>query len=278
MGKVILCVGKTAKTPYLMKATGTKIHTMEELCYYIYHNVETISEDLFQMDLIEFIRTELGLTERADYLMELVKKKVGIKDLVVCFLCSADYFDKNEINHLLAEIDVLFRLNTAQRKKRHADFCMRHNQWSEAMREYRMILNSKEFTELTSEEYGDILHNIGLLEAKSGAFVVAANKFREAYERNHKEESLKQYLYALKLGKQEEVLEREIKLYAGTRELIIELDQKFFLTEERSEYTALHAKVDRLDKLREEGKIKEYYSLADELLSLLKDKYRKNSI
>ncbi len=278
MGKVILCVGKTAKTPYLMKATGTKIYTMEELCYYIYHNVETISEELFQLDLIEFIRSELGLVARADYLQELLKKKVGIKDLVVCILCSADYYDKNEINQLLAEIDVLYRLNSAQRKKRHADFCMRHHQWSEAMREYRKILNSKEFTELTSEEYGDILHNIGVLEARSGAFVVAANKFREAYERNHKEASLKQYLYALKLGKQEEVLEQEIKLYVGTRELLETLEQKFLRIEEESEYTALHAQVSQLTKLRQEGKIKDYYHSVDALLQQLKDKYRKNSL
>ncbi len=278
MGKLILCTGKTAKRPYIFKATGTKIYTMEELCYYIYHNVETISEDLFRIELIDFIRDELGLTERAEYLEELVKKRVGIKDLVVSIFCSADYYDKYEINGLLAEIDILYRMNAAQRKKRQADFCMRHSQWKQAMTQYRNILNSKEFTELTSEEYGDILHNIGVLEAKNGAFIIASSKFREAYERNHKEESLKQYLYALKLSNQQEVFEREVKMYVSTRELLISIEEELYRVEESSEYTSMNAEVKHLIDLKEHGRMKEYYLKIDELLNRIKTKYRRDSL
>ncbi len=278
MGKLILCTGKTAKRPYLFKATGTKIYTIEELCYYIYHNVETISEDLFRIDLIEFIRDELDLKERADYLEELVKKRVGIKDLVVSIFCSADYYDKNEINRLLIEIDELYRMNAAQRKKRQADYCMRHSQLKEAMIQYQNILNGKEFTELTSEEYGDILHNIGVLEAKNGALAVASIKFREAYERNHKEESLKQYLYALKLSNQQEVFEREVKMYVNTRELLFSIEEELLRAEEGSEYTSMNAEVTHLIELKERGKMKEYYLKVDELLNRIKAKYRKDSL
>lgn len=278
MGKLILCTGKTAQNPYTFSATGTKIYTMEELCYYIYHNVETISEELFKMELIDFIKDELGLSERAEYLRDLIKKKVGIKDLVVCIICSADYYDKTEINKLLLEIDELYRMNAAQRQKRQADFCMRHRQWKEAMRKYSNILNGKEFTELTSEEYGDILHNIGVLEARTGAFLVASDKFREAYERNHKEESLKQYLYALKLCKPQEVFEREVKLYVGTRELLIAIQETLGRCEESSDYTALSTEVTQLIALKQQGKMKDYYLRVDEILQRLKVKYRRDSL
>ncbi|MDD5937241.1 MAG: hypothetical protein PUC65_17020 [Clostridiales bacterium] len=278
MGKLILCTGKTAGKPYIFKATGTKIYTMEELCYYIYHNVETISEDLFRLELIDFIRNELGLTERADYLEDLVKKRVGIKDLVVSIFCSADYYDKNEINHLLTEIDVLYRMNPAQRKKRQADYCMRYGQWKEAMRQYRNILNGKEFMELTGEEYGDILHNIGVLEARNGAFLVASDKFREAYERNHREESLKQYLYALKASEHQENFEREVRMYVGTRELLASIEEELFRMQESSEYTSMNAEVKHLEELKEKGKMQEYYEQVDHLLKRIKDKYRLNSL
>lgn len=278
MGKLILCTGKIADQPYVFKTTKVAIRSMEELCYYIYHNVETISDDLYQLELIQFIREELGLAQRADYLEELIRKKVGIKDLVVSLLCSADYYDKNEINRLLSEIDILYRLKPIQRRKRQADYFMKHQQWKDAMREYRNILNSKEFTELTSEEYGDILHNMGVLEAKTGAFVVAANKFFEAYERNNREESLKQYLYALKLSKQVGIFEREVKVYVGTRELLASIEEELFRVEESCEYTSFHADINYLKELNQQEKNKEYDKKLDEIMERLKENYRCDSL
>jgi hypothetical protein len=278
MGKLILCTGKIAEQPYVFKTTKVAIRSMEELCYYIYHNVETLSEDLYQLDLIEYIRTDLGLSQRADYLEDLLHKKVGIKDLVVSLLCSADYYDKSEINHLLTEIDLLYRLKPVQRRKRQADYFMKHQQWKDAIREYRNILNSKEFTELSSEEYGDILHNMGVLEAKTGAFVVAANKFFEAYERNNREESLKQYLFALKLSNQVGIFEREVKVYVGTRELLASIEEELYRVQEGSEYSSLHADVNYLKELKQQDKVKEYDQKLDEMMERLKENYRRDSL
>lgn len=278
MGKLILCTGKIADQPYVFQTTKVAIRSMEELCYYIYHNVETISEDIYQLELIEFIRKELGLSQRADYLEELISKKVGIKDLVVCLLCSADYYDINEINHLLSEIDILYRLKPVQRRKRQADYYMKHRQWKDAMKEYRNILNSKEFTELTSEEYGDILHNMGVLEVKTGAFMIAAHKFYEAYERNNREESLKQYLFALKLSKQDAIFEREVKVYVGSRELQASVEEELNRVEEGNEYTGLHADINNLKELKQQEKNKEYDQKLDEIVELLKENYRRDSL
>ncbi len=278
MGKLILCAGTTAEKPYCFKLTGTPVYTIEELCYYIYHNLESVSEELFNQELIDFIREELGLKERADFLEELLKKKSGIKDLVVSILCSCDLYDKTEINQLLAEIDILFRLTPIQRKKRQADFCLSHHRYKEAMKEYLEILNSREFTDLTSEEYGDILHNMGVLEARTGAFMVAADKFREAYERNHKESSLKQYLYALKCSKREALFEREVKILVGDRELLKSMEEELYQTLELSEYTSFYAEVVKLSELKENGKYTEFYERLNELVKQLKIEYRKDSI
>lgn len=278
MGKLILCAGRTAGEPYCFKLTDTPVYTIEELCYYIYHNLESVSEELFNQELIDFIREELGLKERADFLEELLKKKAGIKDLVVSILCSCDLYDKTEINQLIAEIDILFRLTPIQRKKRQADFCLSHHKFKEAMKEYLAILNNKEFTDLTGEEYGDILHNMGVLEARTGAFTVAADKFREAYERNHNEKSLKQYLYALKCSKQEALFEREVKILVGNRELLKQIEEELYHTWDASRYTGLYAEVVRLSELKENGKYTEFYDRLNELVKQLKIEYRKDSI
>ena len=54
----ILCEGKAAVKPYKMPVTGQRVYSLEELCYYIYNNIYTISEDLFQESLAEWLRDE----------------------------------------------------------------------------------------------------------------------------------------------------------------------------------------------------------------------------
>ena len=278
VGKVILCQGKTANHPYVFKTTGVAVYTIEELCYYIFHNVASISEELYEPELVTFLREELGLKERADFIEDLIHKKAILKDIVVSIICSADYYDKAQINALLSEIDAFYRLSPVQRKKRQADFCMKHKQYKEAMREYRNILNSREFSQLSSEEYGNILHNIAVLEANTGAFLVASVKFLEAYERNGNTASLKQYLYSLKLSRQEGIFERELKYYVGTKELLKEVEDELYHISKTCEYTALYADVTRIKELKDQGRMKEYYLRVDELLEQLKKNYKEVSL
>ena len=65
MGKFIFCIGNKAKVPYTFRTTGINVYTMEELCYYLYHNIDTLEEDIGDIQLVSWIRTELGMTERA---------------------------------------------------------------------------------------------------------------------------------------------------------------------------------------------------------------------
>jgi len=108
--------------------------------------------------------------------------------------------------------------------------------------------------------------------------MVAADKFREAYERNHKESSLKQYLYALKCSKREALFEREVKILVGDRELLKSMEEELYQTLELSEYTSFYAEVVKLSELKENGKYTEFYERLNELVKQLKIEYRKDSI
>lgn len=278
MGKVILCSGNRAKHPYIFNSSHVRIYTMEELCYFVYNNIEAIGEELFREELTVFIRDELGLYERAEFIEGLRKNQAGIKDIVVSILCSTDYYSEKEIKDLLFEMDLLYKLKPVQRKKRNADILMKKDKYGEAVKEYRKILNLKEAADLTSVEYGNILHNIAVADASAGVFFSAAEGFREAYERNHDKESLKQYLYALKLSKQDTLYEKEIDNYVRIRSLadeiesdVSDLDKYWGGTEEYMLYKYVL-------QLREQGQISEYYKKIDEILDGLKNKYRKDCI
>ena len=77
MGRLIYCIGDKAKIPFYFQSTGVCVYTMEELCYYLYHNVATLEEDLSESQLVPWIRMELNMPERADFLATLMERKSG---------------------------------------------------------------------------------------------------------------------------------------------------------------------------------------------------------
>ena len=274
MGRVILCAGKQARNPYCFTGTGTRVSTIEELCYYIYHNIETVCEELMNPDLVIFLRDELDLPERAQLLDKLLATHAGIKDIIVTILCSADYYSENEIIQLLEELDSLNDMSSMQRKKRNADQFLTNGQYREAMRAYRDILFAREPMELNSVEYGNILHNMALLHARMGAFLTAAEEFRESYERNGNQESLKGCLYALKLGRQEDLFEKELGKNAENRALVEQIENELYYVQDTEENTYEYHELNKLKELKESGKVADYYKAVDECISRLKNKYR----
>lgn len=279
MGRLIMCSGKIAKNPFQMKSSGVLIYSIEELCYYIYHNIDTITDDLLNKELILFMKEELGLEERALFIERLMENKAGIKDIVVSIFCSADYYSEEEIKLFLTQIDVLLALSFVQRKKRHADFCFKNGHFTQALREYQKLLNSKESQELSHCDFGDILHNIAVVEARVGAFNIAAERFLEAYERNERATSLKQYLYALKLGKQEEKFERELKqLLENNKGLYDEMEKELYHVLETEEFSQSYQEIRTLKELKELDRMDEYQQLADHITKGLKQDYRLRSI
>ncbi len=274
MGKVILCTGKTAQNPYYFLSTGTRVYTIEELCYYIYQNIETVSEELVCPELVAFLRNELGLEERANQLEKLYATHAGIKDIIVLILCSADFYEEEEIRQLLSELDSLNEMTPLQRKKRMADQYLENGQFRDAMKAYRNILYSREPVEMNSVEYGDILHNLAVLYVKTGAFATAAEEFRAAYERNGNQESLKQYLYALKFSKQEELFEKEIGRLSENRALMEEIENELYHVSDNEDNTYDYHELMRVRNLKENGRVTDYYKAVDELVGRLKNKYR----
>ena len=115
MGKLILCSGERTKRPYGFTSTGIRIYSIEELCYYLYHHVYMIDEDMFSDDLLDWIEMELKLTERARMLKNLKKQKSDLKTMVTVVLCSADYYTEHEIKVMLKLLDDMIGMPSIKR-------------------------------------------------------------------------------------------------------------------------------------------------------------------
>ena len=274
MGQLIYCNGNKAKTPFYFQSTGIEVFTMEELCYYLYHNVETLEEDLAEPQLIPWIRDELGIADRAGFLQQLINQKSGVKDLVVSIFCSTDYYTQEEINQLIAEIDAYAELLPIERKKRHADAFLRYRKTREASLEYRNILDDRDFVNLPVREQGMTYHNLAVLLARDGLLRQASKYFLVAYQKGGEKESLCQYLYALKLGGMEKEFDRELQNYYQETDVIHRLENQFFFLEENRELSPDYVSVLRLTELRDKENDEDFWWLLDETVTRIKNEYR----
>lgn len=274
MGKFILCTGMPAKEPYYFSLTGTNVYSIEELGYYLYHNIYTIQMEDFSDKLFDWMQYDLNMEEFADKCRDIREKSDDIKDIVVSILCATDYFTKLELERLIKTIDKLNGLSQIERQKIKADNYLKYEDYENAIIEYEGIVAAKESSNFPAEAFGNILHNLAVAHIQVKAFERAKEELKRAYELNHNEETKKEFFFLLKLQKQEKEFLKEILNYnlspEEVQEYLGELEGVMQEAEESSEYK----KILNLPKLKEAGKVGEYYYAIDTMIFNWKQKYK----
>lgn len=275
MGKLIVTTGNYARTGYLLKNSKQNIYSIEELCYLIMRNPELCEDYLYDEGLAHYIRETLGLKERGALLADLIKRDAPLKDLITVVFCSCDYFTREEIEEFLQEQSKVERSEEWVRTKSKADSYLLQENYRDAVMNYRLLLKEKETYGITSETLGDIYHNLAIALLHTDGFGEAADYFREAYERNNREESLKQYLLALRFAGDKVMYESALDIYHVTEEVSRWLDAAYFQTELETQEISDFDDINRLRQLLSNGKINEFYSCVKRMTEQMKEQYRK---
>lgn len=284
MGKFILCSGRIAEKPYYFELTDTKIYSIEELCYYIYFNIYAITEEDFNLELIRWLKEEVNLKETASTLesiMEQKNKKESdlnyLKDIVVSLLCSGDYYGEEEILSIIEIMDSIYALSPSKKRKMKGDHYLKYKNYAMAASVYDEILRGEYAKDLSPEEYGDLLHNQAIAVMHMSSYVDAAKGFEEAYSRNQKEESLKAYLFALRIGKGESEWEQGLSKYLVSDEKKREYIQELEEAKKKAGFLPSYQGLKKLKMLKEKGKVTEYYTGIEEQIQKWKQSYRRES-
>lgn len=223
----ILCTGKVAKNPYCIPYSNINIFSLEELCYYIFHNIYNVTEEFFMPKLITWLRDEVDHPVLAKKCSEiLVTEKPDLKDLVVTVLCTSDYYHEEEIRTVVDIMNNIENLPHYAKTKIKADNYLKYGQYGKAALVYRKLLQSSFAVNFKVEEIGDIMHNLGISHFYVSSFMEAANDFKEAYTKNHNPESANHYLYILLIQEEEELFENEAKSMGFSVDDINELKRK----------------------------------------------------
>lgn len=279
MSKLILCSGKRSKVPYHFPLTETNIYSIEELCVYIYTNVYMMNEELFTQTLANYMEHELELKDRADKLRELLRTRASLKDLIVCVLCSCDYYTEHEIKVIIKIVDEICDLSQLKRNILLADQYLKYNNFAKAKAMYQTILEDEQAQTLGEKELGNLLHNMGMIQLHLTGFLDAAHLFLMAYEHNHNMESLHQYLLALKVSVNEESYQRELSHFTNGVAMDRIIKEELAVVEEKMIKTNDNKTVGAIKEWKNEGKMALYYREVDGLLTKWKKSYRQqNSI
>lgn len=275
MGKLILCSGNRTDRPYVITSTGTRIYSIEELCYYIGDNIYLIDGEMFSDLLIDWIDTELRLSDTAEKLRRVYRGKGDLKTMVTIVLCSADYFTEKEIKDILYNIDKMDKMNPIKRKCLKAMNFLKKNQFTEAITEYERVLSSKDAVNITPEDYGDILHNMAVASAFTSGLKEAIELFRQSYERNHREETISQYLLAILISGNVELYEEKVKEYQVNDSLYQELLEQLDRLYKEANDSAPMKEIQQLKQLKVQGRQTEFIQMSEALLNRWISQYRR---
>ncbi len=274
MGKLILCSGARTKRPYSFPSGGVRVYSMEELCNYLFHHIYLVEEALFGDSLIDWIQSELQLPERAAKLRQMKEKHADAKTMVTVILCSADYYTENEIKSYLKELDRIAGMPRLKRNCIKADNYLRRQQYKEAEAEYEKLLDCNDASELSMEDYGDILHNLAIAKLHTSGYLAAASLFEQAYIRNRKEETLRQTLYALRLMNNEELYEKKLDEYQVSDLLRNDIEDTLLKKKEEAAQSKLMSELRILRHYKQQGRMTEYIQGTEELIESWKSKLR----
>ncbi len=191
MSELILCDGRIAAMPFYIESAELNIYTMEELCYYIRHNLYNLDQDLMSEDFILFLEHELGKTELAAELRQVRRRENAAYPFYMTILLACGYLNREELQECDAVLKGLRNKSAFQCRKIRADHYLKREMYARAITEYRMLLQSEERRKEADVEVGNVWHNLGCAYAGLFLFAEAEECFFTAAGKNQSEYTVK---------------------------------------------------------------------------------------
>ncbi|MCI9080804.1 MAG: hypothetical protein HFI70_00505 [Lachnospiraceae bacterium] len=217
MSRVWVCQAPLAKQPLRIKS-GVNLYSFEELCYYLYHNAETVEESFYNEMLCHWLKHELGQHKLAERINEGLEKDKNGCWFMKQILREGGFQSSQEAEQAVQLAESMENKSPAQRAKLRGDRFLQSGKYRDALREYHNAL--EEETDLFFQ--GRVLHNLGTVYARQFLFMRAAEYYKLAYETGQQSESSEAYLLALSCQDNQVSLQRDadvMEVLASLREI-----------------------------------------------------------
>lgn len=179
MGLAVICRSRRAKTPYLVEQTGRNLYSLEELSWFVYHNICLAGRSFFNERLCQWMEKELGCGDLAKRIRKGISTETSLTNLIVAVVGASDLYDSVQLTELSDRIRAMDSMQEQERLKLQADELLDGgNVWA-AMGEYRHILRMHQNSRLGVSFYARVWNNLGVCHAREFAFKEAAEWFPE---------------------------------------------------------------------------------------------------
>lgn len=205
-----LCLLKQAEKPYYIENIRTGIYSLEELCFYLYHNIYLIDDSIINEELCDWIRDELGLTRLYRQLYEQLEKQDGAAFFVLPIFREAGYLPHSEMRAFQEKLSKLEVQSEDMKQKLRGDYLVKERMFARAIGEYRRILKRRNPGKLGTQFYAAVLNNMGAAYAGLFQFEQASECFYESYDLMKTKEAFRKYISTLPLFLDEEEYQRRI--------------------------------------------------------------------
>ncbi len=203
MGLVTICKYNRTSAPFYIRQAGINLYSLEELAWFLYHNICLADRQLFDDRLCRWLSEEAGCKDLARRIQNGVAAGVSFQNLVLSVVGAADMYDSRELSELGERLKSLGSLQEQERLKMRADELLdNRSEWA-AMEEYRHILRMHQNNRLGMAFYGAVWNNLGVCYARQFLFREAADCFETSCEYAPDEEVERQAELARQLAEGE---------------------------------------------------------------------------
>lgn len=209
MGRIYVCVGRYAGTPYTIKKAWVHVSCVEELCFYICNNAYLIEDDFFAPDLLNWLEEECNLTSLAKKLRTIARQGAKLDDMVRTLLSEVHYCRDTELEEVVKLLLSNDKISPYEKCKIRADYFLKNKKYVLAQKLYEELkvslaeeLEKSEKSPLARESHireireqlAQVFHNLGVIYANLFLLDEAAVYFKEAYGVSGKDAHLEAYL------------------------------------------------------------------------------------
>ena len=170
MALVTICKYRRAKTPYFLEQAGLNMYSLEELAWFLYHNICLAEPQMFDDRLCRWLEEEIGSSELARRIRNGKESGTNFQNLVISVVGAVDLFTNQELAELGEQLKSLGTMQEQERLKLRADGLLNsRNEWA-AAEEYRRILRMHQNTRLGVEFYAAVWNNLGICYVRQFLF------------------------------------------------------------------------------------------------------------
>lgn len=189
-----LCQTKLAETPYYIENISTNIYSLEELCYYIYHNIFLLDTTIVNEGLCEWLRDELELKKLYGSLCKELEEGHSLGDFVLPIFKEINYLTHQEFKVFNNQLLRLEHEPKIGREKLKADYLVENHKYVNAIKVYKAILTQAKGSRLGGQFIGEVHYNMGCAYMNMFQYEEALDCFAHAYESLPESHILKAYL------------------------------------------------------------------------------------